>query len=152
MKGKKFAKDWMGKIVEVTRTFNFNPRSGYSNPLETLRGEHFGWIHVLDEPIVGWVVGYTYRRQGHTTFYPEEGYEWRSRGRSQLVYLVRPWPSAKTIDAMPDSVMLTDLEPYAWYYMTEYQRQEARKDMARTMEDQCRDGRGQWASLVTKRK
>ena len=114
IRGRTFARKWMGKVVRVTHIIKDHERTE------------------LPQPVVGWVVGYTYRRRGkivkatgggHNPWTGEyeggEGTSFVCDGLSTPVILVRCWPNAKPVDAAFDGIALTDEEPsyektYGW--------------------------------------
>lgn len=94
--GQRFARDWMGRVVKVTAVMR---RTGTGGHRER---------HVLEKPILGWVVGYTYRRSGtwEGTEHPsDEAPVYVTRGPVFPVVLVCPWPGRRTIDAAPDGII-----------------------------------------------
>lgn len=99
MKGKTFAKKWMGKLVHVTKSYRWD-----------------GTVRDSPSPYVGWCVGYAYRRdeiQRDTERLSwEEGggsiMHARPVGKGRLVIMVCPWPGRKTEDVPPSGVELYD--------------------------------------------
>lgn len=91
--GKKFAKEWMGRVVKATHEV----RNHETRELRT--------------PVVGWVVGYTYRRRGSAHYEPDVGRVFESKGPGTPVALVCPWPGRRAIDVPFDAIELTDEQP-----------------------------------------
>jgi len=119
--GKAFARQWMGKVVKATHEVrNHEVRKRY-------------------KPVVGWVVGYTYRRRGKTVFEDEVGYVFESRGPGTLVVLVCPWPGRKLIDVPFDHIELTDENPALDEWLAE-----AKVQMSNLMKNWPRDPSGKW--------
>lgn len=133
MKGKNFVRDWMCKIVEVTHELK-----GFLSDGKPELGK-------FRDPVVGWVVGYTYRRRGETVWEGEEyGYVFQNYGPGELVFLIRPWPHEKTIDALPEHVSLTNKSPRPYGRFPRVWLEEANKFMSREMANWPRDEKGRW--------
>jgi len=138
IRGKTFAKRWMGKLVKVTHVIKDHEKVE------------------LPQPIVGWVIGYTYRRRGYydkgydhgvntwTGEYEAEGGQFVCDGPSTPVVLVRPWPNARPVDAAFDGIELAEegVEPsyekaYGW-------RDDAAEFMQGLMDKWPRGKDGRW--------
>lgn len=125
---RKFARDLMGRKVKATRG---------------VRGHHTLGHHTYDlrTPVVGWLVGFTYRRCGQTIRDPYEGTEFRSSGPSTLVFLVCQWPGRRPEHVDPSSIELLDddhtMRDPTW-------REEDRLQMRDVMADHPRDKHGRW--------
>ena len=137
--GKVFAKKWMGKKVRVTHRIIGHARMR------------------MPGLCVGWVVGYTFRRRGHTEFGTApylgiDGYDggepsyFASAGPSTPVVLVRCWPNSKPVDAAFDGIELTDEEPN-WKIANGY-RDEEDTHMKNLMSAWPRDEKGRWVELT----
>jgi len=90
MDGKKFAQEWMGRTVRVTKTHPYR-RDPKVEPCTAWRG---------------WVVGYTYRRRGRVETDLDGFRSWRNDGPGYLVVLVCPWPGRKPVDVPLDGLEL----------------------------------------------
>ena len=130
MKGREFARKWMGRKVKVAA----------GNPHK--------------EQWIGWVVGFTYRRQGkmvEETDIDERhglfgrtvvtGRSFRSTGPSQLVVLVKRWPWMKAQDVPIHCIELAkdgeEPSPGLW-------SDRDRKDMADIVRGMPRDSKGRF--------
>jgi len=136
MKGQAFVKQWMCKVVEVTHEFVGWKNGGTPE------------ISKLADPVVGWVVGYTYRRPGTFEFDEYGNTYYSTKGKPQLVVLVRPWPHEKTLDVPLEHLRLTDAKPIPGGRLGktagESMNRRFQKAMRKEMQNWPRDERGRW--------
>jgi len=119
--GRAFARQWMGRIVRATHE---------------VRGHE---ARKLGKPIVGWVVGYAYRRRGKTVFEDGAGYVFENSGPGTPVVLVCPWPGRRPVDVPFDCIELTEQSPA----LAEW-REENKSEMRAIMKDHPRGPDGRW--------
>lgn len=137
--GKAFARKWMGKKVKVTAYYSKHAR--LSCP-----------------PVIGWVVGYTFRRRGefdpggpgsYNSWTGEydggEASQFVCNGPSTPVVLVRPWPHLKPLDVPFDAIELTDEEP-TWSGGCGFPGEDY-EYMRKLMAAWPRDEKGRWVKL-----
>lgn len=129
MKGRKFAKEWMGKKVRFTHT---------------VMGRHSNFRPMrLGQPREGWVVGYRYLRRGAAERDYDYGTTFISKGPSQLVILVCEWPGRK-----PQHVLLEHLELLSEDHEMNPPKSEwpqsYKDEMRKIMSEVPRDARGRW--------
>lgn len=137
--GRKFARDWMGKLVIVRAETRKRKRYMPSGKTEIFY-ESVSFPH--RKPPIGWVVGMTYRRPGRKGFDDDYGWWYEPNGPSVPVAIVRTWPWAKPIDVPIDALELAPegAEPEPPGGWTDAAREEVRQYAAK----QPRDHRGRW--------
>lgn len=125
IKGRRFAKEWMGKTVEVTHEFML-----WGKPS----------VRKLAVPKRGWIVGYTYRCDNVSS---SEG-STVCCGPRRLVFLVSYWPGRQLEDVPPSGVRLCDTAPTCppdWIFEGS---EIARQQYAFYASELSRDSKGRW--------
>jgi len=91
--------------------------------------------------VEGWLVGSTYSRRVVTEYELGERLSTYVPGTSRHVFLVRPWPTCKTVDVNPSSleVLPDDYEVTYPHWYPEYH-----EDASNAAKEQARDARGRF--------
>lgn len=125
----------MGKIVTINKMF-IRRQQWENGGMEKI------WYVANTKQITGWIIGFSVRQDGKSEIIgPDEGMEWKPKGKAHKVVLVAKWINAKPIPVPYDGFELGGEVPK---FPCQEWNEEWKKDQHDIMKNHARDEKGRW--------